>query len=267
MKCFALHSYKGGTGKTTLGANIAALLAQKGKNVAMLDLDFQAPSLHTLFGVSPKTKYINDFLAGEASHKDILQELSTTFELKGKLSVAFSNPNVEAIRSQLGKDRKWHMTALSQLLNLKKTLESEGYHYLIIDSAPGVHYSSVNAIVLSDFTVIIVKMDNFDFDGTLNMLAGLYDQLDKQTVILFNKVVPTMFEEPHESQMRELAEETFAEKSQILDFITCYCMIPMGMGSEIHALTQPNIPFVKTLKKVVTQLAKVKVPPSKGGKK
>ena len=80
------------------------------------------------------------------------------------------------------------------LLNLKKKLESDGFDYVILDSAPGVHYSSVNAIVVSDFTIIIAKIDNFDFDGTLNLLNGLYFCIH---FVLFHKdikkLVPVFF--------------------------------------------------------------------------
>jgi len=60
-KCIAFHSYKGGTGKTTLAANLAALLAKNGNRVFLLDLDFYAPSLQSYFEAQPK-KWINDFL-------------------------------------------------------------------------------------------------------------------------------------------------------------------------------------------------------------
>ena len=260
MRCFTLHSYKGGTGKTTLAANIAAILAQEGRNVALLDLDFQAPSLHTLIGMSPKTKYINDFLDQVASHQDVLTNISSTFKLKGTLSVAFSNPDVDAIRAQLARDRKWHMKALSQLLSLKQELSDDGYDYIILDSAPGVHYSSVNAIVLSDFTVIISKIDNFDFDGTLNILNGLYTPLDKGTYLLFNKVVPPLFKEPRYSQMKETISEMFGGKTTILGYVPCYCDIPLGMGSEIHALTNSDLAFVTGLKEVARKIEELPVP-------
>jgi chromosome partitioning protein len=48
-KTFAFHSYKGGTGKTTLITNVAALYAKKGFNVGLLDFDLYAPSLASYF--------------------------------------------------------------------------------------------------------------------------------------------------------------------------------------------------------------------------
>ena len=41
-KSVAFHSYKGGTGKTTIAANLAAYLAQNGQTVFLLDLDVYA---------------------------------------------------------------------------------------------------------------------------------------------------------------------------------------------------------------------------------
>jgi MinD-like ATPase involved in chromosome partitioning or flagellar assembly len=60
-RCIAFHSYKGGTGKTTLACNSAALLARKGYKVCLLDLDIYAPSFQSYFDRSPSTG-INDFL-------------------------------------------------------------------------------------------------------------------------------------------------------------------------------------------------------------
>jgi MinD-like ATPase involved in chromosome partitioning or flagellar assembly len=36
----AVHSYKGGTGKTLVSANLATLIAAKGKKTCLLDMDF-----------------------------------------------------------------------------------------------------------------------------------------------------------------------------------------------------------------------------------
>jgi chromosome partitioning protein len=60
-RCIAFHSYKGGTGKTTLACNSAAFLARKGYKVCLLDLDIYSPSFQTYFDSAPSTG-INDFL-------------------------------------------------------------------------------------------------------------------------------------------------------------------------------------------------------------
>lgn len=46
----AFYSYKGGVGRTTALVHVAWLLASRGKKVVMVDLDFEAPSLHQVVG-------------------------------------------------------------------------------------------------------------------------------------------------------------------------------------------------------------------------
>jgi chromosome partitioning protein len=44
-KCIAFHSYKGGTGKSPISANISVLLVKMGYNVLLIDRDVYAPTL------------------------------------------------------------------------------------------------------------------------------------------------------------------------------------------------------------------------------
>lgn len=84
-KCIAFHSYKGGTGKTTLACNLAALLVKRGYNVCLLDLDVYAPSMQTYYGITPK-HWINDYLNSNATIKDIMINLTDTiYELIKKM--------------------------------------------------------------------------------------------------------------------------------------------------------------------------------------
>jgi MinD-like ATPase involved in chromosome partitioning or flagellar assembly len=50
-KIIAVHSYKGGTGKTLLSTNLAATFARLGKKVCLFDLDFRAPSLFAILKI------------------------------------------------------------------------------------------------------------------------------------------------------------------------------------------------------------------------
>src|SRR5215218_7608843 len=60
----SVHSFRGGTGKSNTTANLAALLAQTGKRVCVIDTDIQSPGIHVLFGLAGDdiTASLNDFL-------------------------------------------------------------------------------------------------------------------------------------------------------------------------------------------------------------
>lgn len=49
MQTIVFHSYKGGVGRTLALANLGYALSRMGKKVVLLDLDVDAPSLHTKF--------------------------------------------------------------------------------------------------------------------------------------------------------------------------------------------------------------------------
>jgi hypothetical protein len=51
------YSFKGGVGRSMAVANVATILAQRGKKVLVLDFDFEAPGLHRYFLRAPEGKH------------------------------------------------------------------------------------------------------------------------------------------------------------------------------------------------------------------
>jgi septum site-determining protein MinD len=121
----AVHSYKGGTGKTLISANLATVLAAKGKKTCLLDMDFRAPSLYALFKFDQPDYWLNDYLTGACEIGKILRNIPYEGVEKEKLFVGFANPSIEAIREMLAKNRKWEMHALTRLLSLRESLLGE----------------------------------------------------------------------------------------------------------------------------------------------
>ena len=64
MRTFALYTAKGGTGKSTAAANLAAALALRGRRVLVVDVDAQA-SAGRLLGVAPAEGLLDVLRSGE----------------------------------------------------------------------------------------------------------------------------------------------------------------------------------------------------------
>lgn len=54
MKTIGFYSYKGGTGKSLMAANLAVCLSRLGKNCVVVDCDVEGPSVHNKFGRAGK---------------------------------------------------------------------------------------------------------------------------------------------------------------------------------------------------------------------
>jgi len=143
----SVHSSRGGTGKTLISVNLAAILARKGRNVSLFDMDFRAPSLSTVFKVGDHRliKYwVNDFLNGDCPIDKTMIDPTSRYNTKGKFLVGLANPSIEAIREMMTKDRIWEREALRRLLRLKPILlNNMEVDYAIYDTSPGVQYSSL----------------------------------------------------------------------------------------------------------------------------
>jgi septum site-determining protein MinD len=253
-KIVAIHSYKGGTGKTLLSINLAALYANRGKSVALLDLDFRAPSLQAIFKVHDSEYWLNDYLNGVCEIKKILVDLSQTHVKRGKLLVGLANPSTEAIREMTAKDRKWEMKALGRLLSLKTSLLTDmGLDYVIFDTSPGLQYSSINAIVSADVVLVVSGTDISDIKGTQRMIDELYELFEKKTGLIMNKVLTEVLSS--KSERADLAHKLLNSYNlPMIEMIPCYCDILRAGNSTIFTSENPEHPFAKTLDRVATNI-------------
>jgi chromosome partitioning protein len=203
--CIAFHSYKGGTGKTTIAANLAALLAKKGYRVFLLDLDVYAPSLHSYFNINPK-RWINDFLNGSAEAGDIIVDVTSkvgevasvaaeTEKIKGKLWLGFSSPRKEEIyrlEGGSGKQETSKIQLLRRFILLREQLISlHDADYIIIDTSPGIRYWSINALAVADTLFLTLKMGDLDIEGTRKMAEEIYGSFTKfgaRSYLVMNRV-------------------------------------------------------------------------------
>ena len=222
----AVHSYKGGTGKTLLSANLATLFAAQGRKTCLLDMDFCAPSLHSLFKTDQPKYWLNDYMNGACEPDKILQNCYSEGLKKEKLFVGLANPSIEAIREMSAKGRKWEMQALFRLFSLRDSLfNGLGFDYLILDTSPGLRYSSINAVVTADVALVVTTLDESDMDGTRQMLQDLYDHFENKTLVVLNKVPSGLCQ----SLKIERLQSDFGSLELVFNSdIVCSCDIPLS---------------------------------------
>jgi chromosome partitioning protein len=281
-QCIAFHSYKGGTGKTTIACNLASMLAAKGYNVSLLDLDVYAPSLQAYFEKNPD-KWLNDFLSDEAKVNDVMLDMTPTVEKLaggsgnriGKLWIGFSNPQKEEVYKLEGggKQTGAKIQLLRKFIQLREELISDyDSDYVIIDTSPGIRYWSINSLAIADTLFLTLKYGDLDIDGTVKMANDIYGSFTKfgaKSYLLLNRVggycVPNTLIIPHvhggtegavtvpqwdESELgKNLAHNVSMD---LISAIPCYCDIQFSRKEFLTVLQYPNHPFAKQLERLAT---------------
>ncbi len=282
-KYIAFHSYKGGTGKTTIASNCAALLTKKGFKVALLDLDVYAPSLLAYFEKQPK-KWLNDYLLGQAevdevmtNATDIVEEYSkydeTAPKVKGKLLIGFCSMKKEEVYKIENGTSESTKSQLRRFVLLRENLiQDYDLDYVIIDTSPGIRYWSINALALADTLFLTLKMGDIDVEGTKRLASEIYGSLTKygtKSFLLFNRVAGYCIP-AHKGQtsnggqdivgdtvLTEDIENTLSKetKMDVISAIPCYCDIQFSRKEFLTALRYPDHPFTKQMEMLVNAMA------------
>ncbi len=258
-KVVSFQSSRGGTGKTIIAVNLATLLAQRGLNVALIDLDFRAPSLRHVFSEvvqGPIRFWVNDYLNSRCKPNDYLIDVHKSLDLKGNLMVGFADPSLKAIEGMLKKGRLWEARALKKLLDSRKFLfKDRRVNLCIYDTSPGIQYSSLNAIICSDAIVFVATSDPLDLEGLRETLTEFSDIFENKTSILLNKVFPETDNWSDDQQKGFLHKISTNLKTPVIGAIPCYCDVLKAGRNQLLLFGKTNHPFIERLEEVAQKLA------------
>ncbi|MDI9644210.1 MAG: AAA family ATPase [Candidatus Verstraetearchaeota archaeon] len=253
-KLVAIHSFKGGTGKSYLAANLSTIYALQGKKVCLLDMDFRAPTQHVVFEPKEVKHWLNDVMNGSAEIKDCIIDCSDKIENKGKLFVGFADFSTEAIREMISKGRKWETEALQRILLMRKDLlEKLDFDVCIADTSPGIQYSSINAVVAADVAVVVSTLDDSDIYGTAKMINELYEVFQKRVAIIINKAIGGgNMGDLERAKIVDALQEKY--KQAIIGVLPCYCEVGKIKRASIFSYHYPKHPFTEMLRMIAAKL-------------
>jgi septum site-determining protein MinD len=186
----SIHSYRGGTGKSNISANLAYLAASAGKRVAVLDSDLQAPGVHLLFGFdTDRMPYtLSDFFFDRCQLEEAAYNLKGSAELEnvaGSIFLLPSRMTVDAIMQVVSEG--YDVSKLGDQLN--RLIDELKLDLLLIDTHPGFNEETLLTIAISDTLLIVLRPDKQDYHGTAVLVEVAGGMAVPRVHMLANKVV------------------------------------------------------------------------------
>jgi MinD-like ATPase involved in chromosome partitioning or flagellar assembly len=252
-RIISTHSFRGGTGKSNITANLAVLIARHGHRVGVIDTDIQSPGIHVIFQLEEDTirHSLNDYLWGRCKISEAAYDVSE--RSIGAASPQADRPRVFLIPSSL---RTGEIARILRegydvgRLNdgLQDVLKQLNLDYLLIDTHPGVNEETLLSLAISDALVLIVRPDRQDLQGTA-VAVELARRLEvPQMLLVANKVPP----DTDVAGMKQQIETLFS--TPVVATLPLSNDIARLASSAIFCNRFPTHPFTEELRKVAELL-------------
>jgi len=162
----AITYEKGGVAKTTTAVNVSAILAEKGFNVLLIDLDHQSYAT-SYYGVYDDTKPgIYELMQGTVTAQQVIRP--TGFFNLDILPSTYAFRNMET--ALMMKIRRQEYT----LQNVLQEVVS-GYDYILIDCPPSGERIKTNALAFADYVILPTIPDDYAIHGLQCMAETIVD--------------------------------------------------------------------------------------------
>ncbi len=195
-KIVSIHSFRGGTGKSNITADLAAQAALAGKRVGVVDADIQSPGIHALFGLDENKmgRTLNDFLYGKCGIREAacaVGELGADSTGRTKLagkSLWFVPSSIRGQEISRVLRDGYDFNKLNE--GLQTIIKELDLDFLFIDTHPGLNEETLLCMAISDILIVILRPDSQDLQGTA-VTVDVARSLDvPKLILLVNKALP-----------------------------------------------------------------------------
>jgi len=247
-KIISIHSFRGGTGKSNMAANVATLLAAGGQRIGVVDTDIQSPGIHVLFGMTRETvtRSLNDYLWGRCEIGKAAYDVTSRLDegLAGRVFLIPSSSNPSDIARVMHDG--YDVGLLNQgIRDLMRELELDE---LIIDTHPGLNEETLLSIAVCEALAIVMRPDQQDYEGT-SVAVSVARKLSVPRMVLVVNNTPAVFDF---AEVKERVEKTYeCEVAAVLPHSE-ELMILASQG--IFALRYPDHPVTALYRQVAAYL-------------
>lgn len=163
-RIISVFSAKGGTGKTTLTANLGACLSKyHDKKVVIVDLDLQFGDIPVMFNINPDNTITDVLSYANELDKNTLEEFLVHHEETGvKILCPPKNPEESEYVTEE------HVEEILRVL-------TESYEYILVDTPPAFSGHVLSAMDKSYKVFIVTTLDLPSIKNVKNSLKIMYD--------------------------------------------------------------------------------------------
>jgi MinD-like ATPase involved in chromosome partitioning or flagellar assembly len=253
-KLVAIHSYRGGTGKSNITTNLAALVARAGdgNRVGVVDTDISSPGIHVILGLSDERVRLalNDYLWGRCPIEEAAYDVTASMGAGAGAQPAADRPRIYLVPSSVKTGEIARVLREGYdvgLLNdgFRRLAAALALDYLFIDTHPGVNEETLLSIAVSDLVLLVMRPDNQDFQGTA-VAVELARRLETRDLRIVINKVPQGFDT--DALLRQVES---AYKAPVAGMLPLNTEMAKLASSGIFAIPYPNHPFTLGLKPVV----------------
>ncbi len=249
-KIVSIHSFRGGTGKSNISANVAAQIAKDGNRVGVVDTDINSPGIHVLFGMDEDemTRSLNDYLWDKCSIEEAAYPVGArigkgeVFPMNGEIFLVPSSIRAGDITRVL---REGYDVGLLQD-GFEALIEKLALDYLIIDTHPGLNEETLLSVAISDALIIILRPDQQDFQGTA-VTVDVARKLEVPNLFLVINKALTSYDF---AALKKQVEATY--DSQVAAILPLSEDVARLQSSDIFSLRFPEHPFSQSIRNIVT---------------
>ena len=162
----AITYEKGGVGKTTTAVNLAAILAERGYRVLLMDLDPQSYATSYYAMYDDEKPGINDVMIGRCEAASAIRP--TSFDKLDLLPCTYDFKDIETFLMM--KTRKQEYTLRDALTGI-----AENYDFILMDCPPSGNRIKTNALTYADYVLLPTIPDDYAIHGLLCMAQEMVD--------------------------------------------------------------------------------------------
>ncbi|MEW5872746.1 MAG: MinD/ParA family protein [Chloroflexota bacterium] len=245
----SFHSFRRGTGKSTLVANLAGLVAARGQRVAVVETAFHAPCMHLFFNL-PEAEIgscLNDYFTGKCQITQATYDVTDRQDqrLPGRIFLVPSSPKVTDVVRALR--HPYSFEQLQQGLEMLKQVHQPDYIFL--DNAAGLHEDTLLSIASCNTMLLLLRPDQQDYQGTAVTLEIAQNLSVPCPLLVMNNVPETL---DRQQALRQLQE---AYQCQALAILPHSERILEAASARIITLQDPKDPIVAVFKQVLDGLS------------